>query len=52
MQDLLNGATDYGLVLLVSGKTTNANEVSLYGTEPGGPDRRSLGLKIVYTKID
>jgi hypothetical protein len=52
MQDLLNGATDYGLVLLVSGKTTNANEVSLYGTEPGGPDLRSLGLKIVYTKID
>ena len=52
MQDLLNGATDYGLVLLVSGKTTNANEVSLYGTEPDGPDLLSMGLKIVYTKVD
>jgi hypothetical protein len=52
IQDLLNGATDYGLVLLVSGKTTNANEVSLYGTEPDGPDLPSMGLKIVYTKVD
>ena len=52
LQDLLNGATDYGLVMLVSGKTTNANEVSLYGTEPGGPDLTNMNLKIVYTKID
>jgi hypothetical protein len=49
IQDLLHGDTDYGLVLLVSGKTTNANEVSLYGTEPVESGMR---LSIVYTKID
>ena len=37
--------------MLISGKTTNANEVLLYGTEPGGPDLSKMGMKIIYTKI-
>lgn len=52
VQDLLNGATDHGLVLFISGKTTNANEVSLYGTEPGGIDLSKMILNIIYTKIN
>jgi len=49
MQDLLNGTPDNGLVLLISGKTINANEVLLSGTEEGIKD--PMCLKIVYTKL-
>jgi hypothetical protein len=52
MQDLLNGTPDYGLVMLISGKTTNANEVRLSGTEPGITDPSMMNLKIVYTKLN
>jgi hypothetical protein len=52
LQSLLNGTADHGLVLLVSGKTTNANEVRLYGTEANVPDLSKMELKIVYTKIE
>ncbi len=51
VQGILNGNIDHGLVMLISGKTTNANEVLLYGTEPGGPDLSKMGMKIIYTKI-
>lgn len=51
IQNVLNGAPDYGYELVISGKTTRANEVLLYGTEPGGPDLSKIRLNVVYTKI-
>lgn len=51
IQDVINGTPDYGYELVISGKTTRANEVLLYGTEPGGPDLSRIRLNVVYTKI-
>jgi hypothetical protein len=52
LQDLLSGTPDYGLTLLISGKTTNANEVRIYGTEVDAIDSLKMSLRIVYTKVE
>ena len=50
IQDLINGAPDYGLVLYPSGKTIKANGVTLWGTDTDQPQR--MKLEIIYTRID
>lgn len=48
IQDLVNGAPDYGLVLYPSGKTIKASEVTMWGTSQ--PQR--MKLEITYTRIN
>ncbi len=52
LQELLNGEPDYGLALLITGKTINANEVMLYGTLPLEPEQTKMQLRVIYTKLD
>ncbi len=50
IQQLLNGAPDYGLAFYVSAKTINGSELKLFGTDQSLPQR--VKLQIIYTKID
>jgi hypothetical protein len=52
LQELLNGEPDYGLALLITGKTINANEIMLYGTLPAEPEQTNMHLRVIYTKLD
>ena len=52
VQSILNGTPDYGLVMYTSGKSINANQVSLYGTEPENPVSPKMYLNVIYTLIE
>jgi hypothetical protein len=52
IQELLNGAPDYGLVMYMSGKTIKANETLLYGTDPSLLDLKRMELRIIYTVLN
>lgn len=52
VQSLLNGTPDYGLVLYTSGKSVNANQVVIYGTEPENPIQPRIYLNVIYTLLE
>ena len=52
VQSVLNGSPDYGLVLYASGKSVNANQVILYGTEPENTTLPKMYLNVIYTLIE
>jgi hypothetical protein len=52
VQAILNNTPDYGLVLYTSGKSINANQVALYGTNPENPTLPRMYLNVIYTLIE
>ncbi len=50
-QSLLNGRSDYGIVLHPSGKNVKAEEVVIYGTGPADNESAKVRLEIIYTEI-
>ena len=52
VQSVLNGTPDYGLVLYPSGKSVNANQVTLYGTEPENEIHPKMYLNVIYTLLE
>jgi hypothetical protein len=50
-QSLLNGETDFGIVLHPSGKNVRAEDVVIYGTAPADNDLARVRLEIIYTEI-
>ena len=52
VQSLLNGTPDYGLVLYPSGKSVNANQVTLHGTEPDNAILPKMYLNVIYTLLE
>lgn len=52
VQSVLNGTPDYGLALYPSGKSVNANQVALYGTEPENTTLPKMYLNVIYTLIE
>jgi len=52
VQSVLNGTPDYGLVLYPSGKSVNANQVTLYGTGPENAIHPKMYLNVIYTLLE
>jgi len=52
VQSILSGIPDYGLVLYTSGKSINANEAVLYGTDPENTSLPRMYLNVLYTLLD
>lgn len=52
VQSVLNGTPDYGLALYTSGKSINANQVVLYGTEPENTMLPRMYLNVIYTLLE
>lgn len=52
VQSILSGVPDYGLVLYTSGKSINANEAALYGTDPENTSLPRMYLNVIYTLIE
>lgn len=52
VQSMLNGTPGYGLVMYTSGKSINANQVSLYGTAPDNPISPKMYLNVIYTLLE
>ncbi|MFU8844113.1 MAG: DUF4270 domain-containing protein [Bacteroidales bacterium] len=49
-QNMINGETDFGLVIYPTGKSIRANETVLYGSEPSQSGH--LRLEVIYTRIN
>ncbi len=52
VQSILNNSPDYGLVMLTSGKSVNANQVMLYGTDPDNATLPKMHLIVIYTLLE
>jgi len=52
IQSILNGTPDYGLALYTSGKSINANQIVLYGTEPENATLPKMYLNVIYTLLE
>ena len=52
VQSLLNGSSEYGLVLYTSGKSVNANQVSIFGTDPDNATLPKMYLNVTYTLLE
>ncbi len=52
VQSILNGTPDYGFALFTYGKSINANQVVLYGTEPEDSILPKMYLNVIYTLLD
>jgi hypothetical protein len=49
-QNILNGETDFGMVLYPTGKSIRPNETVFYGTNPA--QQGHLKLEVIYTRIN
>lgn len=52
IQSILNGTPDYGVALYPTGKSVNANQVTLFGTDPSNEMFPSMRLRIIYTLLE
>ncbi len=52
VQSILNGTPGYGLALYPYGKSINANQVVLYGTEPEDTTLPKMYLNVIYTLLE
>lgn len=52
VQSILNKTPDYGMGLFTSGKSVNANQVVLYGTDPDDAVLPEMYLNVIFTLLE
>jgi len=52
VQSILNETPDYGMALYTSGKSVNANQVVLHGTDPENIMLPKMYLNVIYTLLE